>query len=168
MSYFSISLKVPSWPRCSILSISAKNIRHISYDTSTLPQRIPNEGLDAIMWCRRCCIDNMFRILNNSEAVLRGITKQRTLECASRRVRTLEKSIWTRGTLLAPSLPLDVIMNALLSIPCYRVFVPLLSPPATPFSSSSVETPLFATLFDHQMVRTRVNAYTLLIYLLNN
>lgn len=71
----------------------------ISYDTSTLPQCTPNEGLDAIMRCRRCCIDNMFRILNNdSEAVLRGITKQRTLECSSRRVRTLEKSIWTRGT----------------------------------------------------------------------
>lgn len=124
-------------------------VSRISYDMSTLPQCILNEGLDAIMRCRRCCIDNMFRILNNdSEAVLRGITKQRTLECASRRVRTLEKSIWTRGTRCwVPSLLLDIIMNALLSIPCYRLFVPLLSPPTTPFSSSSTdcETPLFAT-----------------------
>lgn len=118
------------------------------------------------MWCRRCCIDNMLRILNNdSEAVLRGITKQRTLECASRRVRTLEKSIWTRGTLLAPSLPVDVIINALLSIPCYRVFVPLLSPPPDTFLFLfSWDTPV------RNIIRPPNGSYahTLLIRLLNN
>lgn len=128
----------------------------ISYDTSTLPQCAPNEGLDAIMRCRRCCIDNMFRILNNdSEAVLRGITKQRTLECVSRRVRTLEKSIWTRGTLPAPSPSLGRYYERPPFCPVLTCLRPtLVTSGATPFSSSSAETPLVATLFDYQ---TRVH-----------
>lgn len=134
---------------------------------STLPQRIFNEGLDAIMWCRRCCIDNMFRILNNddSEAVLRGITKQRTLECASKRVRTLEKSIWTRGTLLAPSLSWTLLLWTPFSLSHITVSSSYL---LWYFSLPPQLKPLFAMLFDHQIIRTRVNAHTLLIHLLNN
>lgn len=138
----------------------------IFYDTSTLPQCIPNEGLDAIMRCRRCCIDNMFRILNNddSEAVLRGITKQRTLECASKRVRTLEKSIWTRGTLLVPSLSWTLLWTP------FSLFHVTVSSSYLwwYFSVPPQLKPLFAMLFDHQMVRTLVNAHILLIHLLNN
>jgi len=161
-------LKVPLW-LCCFSQLPLKNSSRISYDTSTLPQCILNKGLDAIMWCRRCCIDNMFRILNNdSEAVLRGITKQRTLECASRRVRTLEKSIWTRGTLLAPSpYPWTLLWTPL--------FYPMLSCLRSTLVTSG-DTFLFLFSWDIPIrnastkwfVHVYVNVHTLLIHLLNN
>lgn len=123
-----------------------------------------NEGFDAIMRCRRCCIDNMFRILNNdSEVVLRGITKQRTLECASRRVRTLEKSIWTRGTLLAPSL------GRYYERPSFYPVLPCLRPTLV----TSGNTFLFLFSWDthsqrYSTTKWFVNAHALLIHLFNN